>query len=183
MSCKLLLPLTTDNVQYCCYRVKLCFWPLTGPLSVPQMIYEWIWSSGGMILTGENRRNRRKTCHSAALSTKNPTLTEYNISGTKHIMISPHPSDYLEQVRTICSASSGTAKFIFPPRISKCIFDDSSLITFYTHFLSVNRTTCFGRMRPSSGSMCLRSYCTNVLKTKNSNHSCESTDIKYFLKY
>jgi hypothetical protein len=33
--------------------------PLTGPLSIPQMIHEWIWSSGGMILTGENRRTLR----------------------------------------------------------------------------------------------------------------------------
>jgi hypothetical protein len=26
--------------------------PLTGPLSVPELIHERIWSSGGMILTG-----------------------------------------------------------------------------------------------------------------------------------
>jgi hypothetical protein len=37
--------------------------PLTGPLSIPQMIHEWIRSSGGMILTGENRRTLRKTCN------------------------------------------------------------------------------------------------------------------------
>jgi hypothetical protein len=30
-------------------------------------------SNGGMILTGENRRSRRKTCPSATLSTTNPT--------------------------------------------------------------------------------------------------------------
>jgi hypothetical protein len=30
-------------------------------------------SDGGMILTGENRRTRRKTCPSATLSTTNPT--------------------------------------------------------------------------------------------------------------
>jgi hypothetical protein len=30
-------------------------------------------SDGGMILTGENRRTRRKTCTSATLSTTNPT--------------------------------------------------------------------------------------------------------------
>jgi hypothetical protein len=47
--------------------------PLTGPLSIPQTIYEWIWSSGGIILTGENRRTRRETCPSATLSTTNPT--------------------------------------------------------------------------------------------------------------
>jgi hypothetical protein len=47
--------------------------PLTDPLSIPQMIHEWIWSSGGMILTGENRRTRRKTCPSVTLSTTNLT--------------------------------------------------------------------------------------------------------------
>jgi hypothetical protein len=30
-------------------------------------------SDGGIILTGENRRTRRKTCPSATLSTTNPT--------------------------------------------------------------------------------------------------------------
>jgi hypothetical protein len=30
-------------------------------------------SDGGMILTGENRRTRRKTCPSATLSTTKPT--------------------------------------------------------------------------------------------------------------
>jgi hypothetical protein len=39
------------------------------------MTYEWIWSSRGMILTGENRRTRRKTCPSATLSTTNSTWT------------------------------------------------------------------------------------------------------------
>jgi hypothetical protein len=33
-------------------------------------------SDGGMILTGENRRTRRKTCPSATLSTINPTWIE-----------------------------------------------------------------------------------------------------------
>jgi hypothetical protein len=33
-------------------------------------------SDGGMILTGENRRTRRKTCPSATLSTTNPTWTD-----------------------------------------------------------------------------------------------------------
>jgi hypothetical protein len=39
--------------------------PLTGRLSSPKMIHEWIRRSGGMILTGENRRTQRKTCPSA----------------------------------------------------------------------------------------------------------------------
>jgi hypothetical protein len=44
-------------------------------LRIPQMI--WVWESdGGMILTGENRRTRRKTCPSATLSTTNPTCID-----------------------------------------------------------------------------------------------------------
>jgi hypothetical protein len=46
--------------------------PLTGPSSVPQMTNEWIWSTGWMILTGENRR----TCPDAALSTTDLTWTD-----------------------------------------------------------------------------------------------------------
>ena len=34
---------------------------------------EWIWSNGGMILTGQNRRTPRKTCASASFSTLNLT--------------------------------------------------------------------------------------------------------------
>jgi hypothetical protein len=49
--------------------------PLTVPLSIPQMIHEWMWSSDGKILTGENRRTRRKTCPSATSSTKNHKWT------------------------------------------------------------------------------------------------------------
>jgi hypothetical protein len=49
--------------------------PLTGPLSVPQMKHDWIWSSGGIILTGENRRTPKETCPSDTLPTTNPTWT------------------------------------------------------------------------------------------------------------
>jgi hypothetical protein len=49
--------------------------PLTGPFPMPQMMHELIWSSGGMILTGENRRTRRETFPSATSSTTNPTWT------------------------------------------------------------------------------------------------------------
>jgi hypothetical protein len=64
---------------FCCVgwnNVSVELLPLTGPLFIPQMIHEWIWSSGGMILTGENRRTRRKTCPSATLSTTNYTWTD-----------------------------------------------------------------------------------------------------------
>jgi hypothetical protein len=68
------------EICYCCdsVRLHLCGTAAAnGPIVHPQMIslHEWIWSSGGMILTGENRRSRRKTCPSATLSTTNPTWT------------------------------------------------------------------------------------------------------------
>jgi hypothetical protein len=36
----------------------------------------WVWSTGAMLVTGENRRTRRKTCPSDIISTANPTWTE-----------------------------------------------------------------------------------------------------------
>jgi hypothetical protein len=36
-------------------------------------IYEWIWSSGGMILTGKSQKTRGKTCPGATLPITNPT--------------------------------------------------------------------------------------------------------------
>jgi hypothetical protein len=41
-----------------CVCVEL--WPLMGPLSIQQMTHEWIWSSGGMILTGKPEHSERK---------------------------------------------------------------------------------------------------------------------------
>jgi hypothetical protein len=38
---------------------------------------------GGMILTEENRRTRRRTCPSATLSTTNPTWTDPGLSGER----------------------------------------------------------------------------------------------------
>lgn len=55
-------------------HVSVQLWPLIGPLSVPQMIHERIWSSDGMILTGKTK-GQRKTCPSATLSTTKPTWT------------------------------------------------------------------------------------------------------------
>jgi hypothetical protein len=47
-----------NDVFLCCcddgVRLSVELQPLTVPLSIPQMILEWIWSIGGMILTGEN---------------------------------------------------------------------------------------------------------------------------------
>jgi hypothetical protein len=54
--------------SYCCYRVRPSsaeLRPLTGPLSLPQMIRERTWSSDGMTLTGENWRTGKETCPSA----------------------------------------------------------------------------------------------------------------------
>jgi hypothetical protein len=36
---------------------------------------EWVWSIGGMVLTGGNLIPRRETCHSVTLSTTDPTYT------------------------------------------------------------------------------------------------------------
>jgi hypothetical protein len=42
---------------------------LTGPVYVPGVIREWICSSSGVILSGHDRRTRRKTCPVVTLST------------------------------------------------------------------------------------------------------------------
>lgn len=44
---------------------------LKAPLSNPHIKREWIWGRAGMLLAGEIRRTRRKTCPSAILSTTN----------------------------------------------------------------------------------------------------------------
>jgi hypothetical protein len=51
--------------------VRLCLWTAATPRWYMNME-----SLGGMILTGENRRTRRRTCPSTTLSTKNPTWTD-----------------------------------------------------------------------------------------------------------
>jgi hypothetical protein len=56
-------------------EVSVELWLLTGQLSIPQMIHEWIWSFSRVILTGKNWRTCRKACHSATLSIINPTWT------------------------------------------------------------------------------------------------------------
>jgi hypothetical protein len=42
---------------------------------IPSVVEEWVLSNGGMILTGENRSTRRRTCRSATSSTTNPMRT------------------------------------------------------------------------------------------------------------
>jgi len=37
--------------------------------------WKWLWNIDGIIVTGEHRRPRHKTCPSVILSTKNPTWT------------------------------------------------------------------------------------------------------------
>jgi len=46
--------------------------PVMGPLSIPQMKHEQIWS-GGTTLTGEGRRTQRETCFSGTSSTTDTT--------------------------------------------------------------------------------------------------------------
>jgi hypothetical protein len=65
----------TVGAFFLVYGVRLCLRTAAtnGPIVLPSD-YIWVWGSGGMmILTGENRRTRRKTCPSATLSTTNPT--------------------------------------------------------------------------------------------------------------
>lgn len=66
-------------VLYCCDGVRLFLcWTglLTCPLFIAQMILEWMWSGGGMILTGTNQTTPRKTCPNTTLSTPNCTWTD-----------------------------------------------------------------------------------------------------------
>jgi hypothetical protein len=59
------------------YTMSLWNWASNGPFVYPlEMIYEWRLSSGGMILTGENRNTSRKTCPRATSYTINPTRTD-----------------------------------------------------------------------------------------------------------
>lgn len=48
------------------HRVSVEVWPLTGPLSTPQMIYGWISVSGKTMLTGKTKDSEKKPsdCHS-----------------------------------------------------------------------------------------------------------------------
>jgi hypothetical protein len=48
---------------------------LQGSIIHPQMIHTGTCSSDGVVLTGETRWSRSKTCPSATLSTTNPTCT------------------------------------------------------------------------------------------------------------
>jgi hypothetical protein len=54
-----------DGVRLCLLELRL----LTGPFFIPQMLHEWIWSSGGIILTGENRRAGSWFCPTFTIST------------------------------------------------------------------------------------------------------------------
>jgi hypothetical protein len=64
-----------------CYDgVRLWLW---GTLAADGSI-AWIWNNGGMILIRENRRTRRKTFPSTALSTTNPTSTTLGVNPSLH---------------------------------------------------------------------------------------------------
>jgi hypothetical protein len=60
---------------YCYEGVRLCLYGIEAAdgltVNSPGDMNDW--SSGEMILTGENRRTRRKTCPSTTLFTTNPT--------------------------------------------------------------------------------------------------------------
>lgn len=52
--------------------VSVELWLLMGLLSVPLIIYEWMWSSSRMIPMGENWRTLRETCPSTTFPVTNP---------------------------------------------------------------------------------------------------------------
>jgi hypothetical protein len=78
-----ILPIVTVIVATGWDYVSVELRPLTGTLSTLEMIHDWIWSSSGMIMAGENRRTQRETCPSATLSTTNPTWT--NVGAYPHL--------------------------------------------------------------------------------------------------
>jgi hypothetical protein len=57
-------------------------WPCNSPVVHPPDDI-WVWSPGGMILTEENWRTRRRTYPSAALSTINPTWNVLGLSAVR----------------------------------------------------------------------------------------------------
>jgi hypothetical protein len=67
----------------------------------PGSIYMSMESYSGMILTGEDRKTRRKLCPSAALSTTNPTWTDLGMN----------PGIHCDRLATNC-LSHGAASFI-----------------------------------------------------------------------
>jgi hypothetical protein len=50
------------------------------PLSIPQMIPEYIWSISGMIWTDQRQRTQRHTCPSATLFTINHTWAALTVN-------------------------------------------------------------------------------------------------------
>jgi hypothetical protein len=63
-------------------RVRLCLWTAAtnGPIGHPPRWYTSMESSGGMILTGENRRNGEKTCPAFTLPTTNRTWSDSGVN-------------------------------------------------------------------------------------------------------
>jgi hypothetical protein len=58
--------------------MSLWNWDQSDSLPIPKMICERIWNSDRMIVTGENRRTRRKNYPSASLSTTYSIWTDMN---------------------------------------------------------------------------------------------------------
>jgi hypothetical protein len=59
--------------------IFLCNWASRGPFVHPPDD-EGIWSSGGMMLTGEKQRTQKEICISATLSSTNPTWTDLGVN-------------------------------------------------------------------------------------------------------
>lgn len=62
--------------RYVCAELKL----LTGLLFIHQIIHKWIWRISGMILTGKNQENQRKTCPSTTLTITNFPWTTMGVN-------------------------------------------------------------------------------------------------------
>jgi hypothetical protein len=102
---------------------------LMDPLSILQMIHEWIWSVTGMILAGENWRTRIKTCPSDTLSTTNLTRTA----------LGANPGHHGEKLMTNCLSYimaphgdcpmwlNGQGIWSFMARDSPCAFNVTSI--------------------------------------------------------
>jgi hypothetical protein len=74
------------SVFFFCHGIRLClYWTASanGPLVHSQLTCEWMWCSGGMILTGENQRTRTENCRTATSSYTDSPSSNSGLSGEK----------------------------------------------------------------------------------------------------
>jgi hypothetical protein len=89
---------------------------------------KWIWSNGGMIVTGEHQRTQRKTCPTATLTTANPTWTALGVNLGLHgeKPVSSHlyygMAQFLHIIRSRIWLGSRNPFSLFPNE-NKCSFN------------------------------------------------------------